>query len=658
MRGESARLQQRRPPTGTTASTPVTPSTTDANDDAATDDVVAGRDLSGSGNHSTRSVSVDAPRDRVTVEDAVAMTGPGKAQLRLLWLVGVAFGAEAIQIFLFTFLRAQLQADWGISDTAIAAVPTATFFGMLVGALTLGAVADSIGRRVACLACLICCCVFTFLSAASPNFPALLLCNVLSGFGVGGGFLVPATFMELLPKTGREKWITFTYSFWSFGVLLLCLEAYLLHDHSWRFLPLVAATPMLFCVLGVAVWLPESPRFLAKSGYPGEALSVIRRVGVVNGRPLPADIVLLLDESGQPYPEKGTSAAAAAVIGGGDVQVKPPSTLPSTDEFPTADDPMVGERPVGSRVERALVKCKAAGASFALVLHPSLRKLPLSRWCVWMAAGCCYYGIAMLTSNVFLEGTRHHNATHGNASQHDNASAAAASVEGHGRAMLALAPTAGGTLIPAGPSQAPDTTSAPASNGADYLSVAICAAGELPCYFIVYFAATIWGRRRPLILLPVLAAVCLVAMHVANVERHGAEASFRDPVYVLEIAFAFCSRCFVLAQFDIVFLLSPEAYPTSVRGTGTGICSSVARLASLGTSYVAYGLGGWNPIAPIAVYSAILFASTVDAACIPVETKGQALRDSVAPNDEAPLAPGSSARSSGIPPRPTPPASV
>ena len=52
----------------------------------------------------------------------------------------------------------------------------------------------------------------------------------------------------------------------------------LIPTQGWRTFVYVSAAPALACLLGVVVWMPESPRFLAVRGRGEEATEVIRRI--------------------------------------------------------------------------------------------------------------------------------------------------------------------------------------------------------------------------------------------------------------------------------------------------------------------------------------------------------------------------------------------
>ena len=69
--------------------------------------------------------------------------------------------------------------------------------------------------------------------------------------------------MEFLPTAHRLLGLIAFTSFFTTGLMMECLIAYLLSDASWRVLTAVSLAPVLLSLMLLPVW-PESPRFLAR----------------------------------------------------------------------------------------------------------------------------------------------------------------------------------------------------------------------------------------------------------------------------------------------------------------------------------------------------------------------------------------------------------
>jgi len=98
------------------------------------------------------------------------------------------------------------------------------FFGMLVGGIVAGHLADKIGRRSALIGSLALNCLSGFLSTLSPSIHWLIVFRVMGGVGVGGS--VPVVFTlgaEIFPKEQRGKAMCLIASFWMVSFLIIYL---------------------------------------------------------------------------------------------------------------------------------------------------------------------------------------------------------------------------------------------------------------------------------------------------------------------------------------------------------------------------------------------------------------------------------------------------
>ncbi|KAF3702479.1 Solute carrier family 22 member 6 Organic anion transporter 1 Renal organic anion transporter 1 [Channa argus] len=161
-------------------------------------------------------------------------------------------------------------------------------FGLLVGALVFGTLADKYGRRIIILISLAIQAVFGVGAAFAPNFYTYLALRFMVGTSISG--VIMNAFVLGTEWTGSSKRMLagiITDYFFGFGYILLAGVAYLIRD--WRKLQLAISAPGFLFVLYIWV-LPKSARWLMANDRKEEAWELIQRAAQMNGKPPPKDL--------------------------------------------------------------------------------------------------------------------------------------------------------------------------------------------------------------------------------------------------------------------------------------------------------------------------------------------------------------------------------
>ncbi|MFD0854165.1 MFS transporter, partial [Actinomadura adrarensis] len=113
-------------------------------------------------------------------------THPARAWVApLCWIAVLLDGFD--MVVLGTVLPVLLREDiWGMTPGMGSAISTAGLVGMTIGALTIGAITDVIGRRKAMIIAVTSFSVFTALCALAPSAMIFGLLRFLAGIGLGG----------------------------------------------------------------------------------------------------------------------------------------------------------------------------------------------------------------------------------------------------------------------------------------------------------------------------------------------------------------------------------------------------------------------------------------------------------------------------------------
>ncbi|EYC31469.1 hypothetical protein Y032_0004g2169 [Ancylostoma ceylanicum] len=156
----------------------------------------------------------------------------------------------------------------------------AQYFGVLVGNIILGWVADQIGRRKTYLLSLFIGIPALALSASFDSIPLFYLLRAITGIGIAGTQVVGwAYFSELVSSHQRFKLRTF--SNWANGRIMLTLVC--LFAGEWRLSSYLSAAISCIKLCVVMFILPESHIWLRKKGRFAESEECRKRIAKISG---------------------------------------------------------------------------------------------------------------------------------------------------------------------------------------------------------------------------------------------------------------------------------------------------------------------------------------------------------------------------------------
>jgi AAHS family 4-hydroxybenzoate transporter-like MFS transporter len=158
---------------------------------------------------------------------------------------------------------------------------SAGLLGAALGALSFGPLADRSGRKRFMIAATIIFAVFSLLIVRVSSLPELLSYRFCAGLGLGGA--TPAFLAlggEFAPVSKRGVFVSIAFAAFPFGGLIGALtSSYVIPNFGWQFIFYIGgAAPLLIAVV-LAVWLPESLRFLmARNIRLDEVRSTLARI--------------------------------------------------------------------------------------------------------------------------------------------------------------------------------------------------------------------------------------------------------------------------------------------------------------------------------------------------------------------------------------------
>jgi AAHS family 4-hydroxybenzoate transporter-like MFS transporter len=205
----------------------------------------------------------------------------GRFQFLVVVLCAITVLLDGYDAQSIAFVAPSIAKEWSLTKLSLGPVFTASLFGLLIGALLFGVVADKIGRRRVIMICTAIFGVCTLLTAHSTDLTQLLIFRLLTGFGLGGA--MPnciALTAEYCPERRRATLVMIMFTGFSFGAAAAgAIAAHVIPEPGWRTVWYVGGIlPLVMLPLQFAA-LPESIRFLVVTNAARERVaSLVRRI--------------------------------------------------------------------------------------------------------------------------------------------------------------------------------------------------------------------------------------------------------------------------------------------------------------------------------------------------------------------------------------------
>src|SRR5215467_6564635 len=211
----------------------------------------------------------------------------GPLQIRVAALCTLIQICDGYDINSVAWAVPSLTHAWNLPGPAFTTAFLWSSIGILVGALSAGPIGDRVGRKPLLLASLTIFGLASLLSAFAGSLLMLSILRFFTGMGIGGAFPGAATLTgDYAPQRLRATMIMVTFTGAPIGGFLCGqLAGFLLPRFGWPSVFLVGGVVPLLMVPALALWLPESPRFLAAKGQlsPREA-ALLRRLDIRPGQ--------------------------------------------------------------------------------------------------------------------------------------------------------------------------------------------------------------------------------------------------------------------------------------------------------------------------------------------------------------------------------------
>src|SRR6202453_2760911 len=211
-------------------------------------------------------------------------SNPMTKMQRLIWMLAAAGKFfEGFVVFMTGVALPLIARQFQIGPTQNGLVTAASLCGILIGAVGLGSLSDTFGRKSMFVVEMI---IFTaFLGAAifCTSFPSLVFC--LFGLGLSLGCDYPTGHMiisESIPSTSRGRLVLGAFAFQAVGALAGTAIGYLVLStlpeiSAWRWMYASAIIPALLVTIG-RFYIVESANWLSARGRMNKAEQAVKKL--------------------------------------------------------------------------------------------------------------------------------------------------------------------------------------------------------------------------------------------------------------------------------------------------------------------------------------------------------------------------------------------
>lgn len=198
-------------------------------------------------------------------------------QWRVLLLCFCIVAVDGFDTACVGFIAPLLMREWHIGPQVLGLLFGAGLGGLMVGALLLGPVADRIGRKKTLIATVAFFGVASLATAHSPTVAILVALRFATGLGLGAAMPnAIALTSEYCPEHRRAFLTTVMFCGFTMGSGLGgVVAAQLIPEYGWRGVFVFGGVAPLVLAAVIAVWLPESVRYLVVRGADSSKIAAL-----------------------------------------------------------------------------------------------------------------------------------------------------------------------------------------------------------------------------------------------------------------------------------------------------------------------------------------------------------------------------------------------
>ncbi len=213
----------------------------------------------------------------VDVVDFIDQRPVGGFQIRLLLTCAAVLFLDGFDTQAIGYVAPAIAKEWGLTKADLGPVFSAGLFGLMIGALVFGPLADRIGRKRIIIFSALAFGIGALATAFVHDVGALLAIRFLTGLGLGGAMPnTVAMTSEFNPHRRRATMVMIMFCGFSIGAALGgFVAAALIPQFGWRSVFILGGVAPLILIPVLVLRLPESIRFLALTGRAPERVAAL-----------------------------------------------------------------------------------------------------------------------------------------------------------------------------------------------------------------------------------------------------------------------------------------------------------------------------------------------------------------------------------------------
>lgn len=213
----------------------------------------------------------------IDISDLIDRRKISRFQILVAFLCGLVAFLDGFDTQVIGYMVPVIAKSWQIEPSALRPAITSGLFGLMIGALSFGVIADRVGRRTVIVLCTLFFGACMAMTATAQSVGGIEIWRFLTGLGLGGAMPNSiALTAEYAPRRSRATMVMVMFFGFSFGAAIAGLLAGVLIAHfDWQAVFYFGSALPIFLAPILMALLPESIRVLTLRGTENRRIAAL-----------------------------------------------------------------------------------------------------------------------------------------------------------------------------------------------------------------------------------------------------------------------------------------------------------------------------------------------------------------------------------------------